>query len=197
MYQCFTHISKNQTTLKRRFLLYTLLILPWTIASGQKTSDIPFIVIKGRTVDESGIIIPQPGIYSFALHKGAAGNDAGAFSVNSTPGDTLFFTSGGYKPTLLVVPSDLTTGSYNSDVIMIKDTITINEVIVLPFRTYSEFKNTATQAKVVSPETENMISNIALVRQQLYYHLEATPGEGYRFTIQQMAYEAYTKGQLH
>jgi hypothetical protein len=164
---------------------------------GQKTSDIPYIVIKGRTLDESGISVPHPGIYSFTLHKGAAGNDAGAFSVNSTPGDTLFFTSTGYKPALLIVPSGLTAGSYNSDVIMVEDTIAIDDVIILPFRTYSEFKNTAAQPKAVSPETENMISNIALVRRQLYYHLEATPGESYRFTIQQMAYDAYTKGQLH
>ncbi|HPT22868.1 MAG TPA: hypothetical protein PLR88_13060 [Bacteroidales bacterium] len=181
----------------RRHLLYSFLIFPWIVASGQKASDIEYIVIKGRTLDESGVAVPQPGIYSFTLHRGAAGNDAGAFSVNSTPGDTLFFTSTGYKPTLLVVPFGLTTGSYTSDVIMVKDTIAIDDVIVLPFRSYSEFKNTATQPKVVSPETENMISNIALVRQQLYYHLEATPGEGYRFTIQQMAYNAYTKGQLH
>jgi len=174
-----------------------LLILPWTIASGQKASDIEYIVIKGRTLDESGMAVPQPGIYSFTLHRGAAGNDAGAFSVNSTPGDTLFFTSTGFKPTLLIIPSEMTAGNYSSDVIMVKDTIIIEDVIVLPFKTYSEFKNMATQPKTISPETENMISNIALVRQQLYYHLEATPGEGYRFTIQQMAYNAYTKGQLH
>jgi hypothetical protein len=170
--------------------------MPCTIASGQKNFDIPQIIINGRTLDESGKVVPQAGIYSFTLHRGAAGNDAGAFSVNSTPGDTLFFTSTGYKPTLLVVPSDMTSGIYNSDVIMVKDTITIDDVIVLPFRTYSEFKNAAAQPKVVSPETENMISNIALVRRQLYFHLEATPGEGYRFTIQQMTYDAYTKGQL-
>jgi len=174
-----------------------LLTLSWITANGQNTTDIKHIVISGRTLDESGIAVTLPGIYSFTLHRGAAGNDAGAFSVNSTPGDTLFFTSTGYKPTLLIIPSELTTGSYNSDVIMVKDTIAIDDVIVLPFRTYSEFKNTATQPKTISPETENMISNIALVRQQLYYHLEATPGEGYRFTIQQMAYNAYTKGQLH
>jgi len=166
-------------------------------ARGQITHDIKQIAINGRTVDEYGIVVPQTGIYSFTLHHGAAGDNAGRFSVNSTPGDTLFFTSTGYKPTLLVVPSDLTAGNYNSDVIMVKDTIIIDDVIVLPFRTYSEFKNTATQPKAISPETENMISNVALVRRQLYYHLEATPGEGYRFTIQQMALNAYTKGQLH
>lgn len=183
--------------MKRRHLLCTLVVLPWIVASGQKTDDMHNIKISGLTIDESGVAVPQAGIYSFKLHRGAASDDHGAFSIISTPGDTVLFTLAGFKPTLLTIPANLSSGNYTTEVTIVKDTITIEEVVVLPFKTYNEFKNAATEIKTKSPEIKNMDFNIALVRRQLYYHLEATPGEGYRFTIQQMAYNAYTKGQLH
>jgi hypothetical protein len=179
------------------YLVSAMLILAGIVALGQETDKTQYIKIEGVTLDESGSIVPQAGIYSFKLQRGAASNSQGIFSILSTPGDTVLFTLSGYKPTLLTVPPELSAGSYTTDVHIVRDTLTIEEVIVLPIKTYMVFKNVITQAKPMSPETENMNFNVALVRQQLWFNLGATPGEGYRFTMQQMANECYTKGQLH
>jgi hypothetical protein len=174
-----------------------LLTLTVMVVRGQEVDKMPGIKIGGLTLDESGVVVPQVGIYSFKFQSGSTSDSHGAFSIISTPGDTVLFTLQGYRPTLLTIPMDLPSTKYFTDVYIVKDTITIEEVTVFPFKTYIEFKEDVTKAKTISPETENMNFNISLVRQQLYYNLGATPGEGYRFTIQQMAYDAYTKGQLH
>jgi len=182
---------------KRKYLISVLLFLAGVVARGQATDKTQYIKIEGVTLDESGTVVPQAGIYSFKLQRGAASNSKGIFSILSTQGDTVLFTLQGYKPTLLIIPQELSSGSYETDVQIIRDTLTIEEVIVLPIKTYKEFKNVMTQAKPISPETENMIFNVALARKQLWFNLGATPGEGYRFTMQQMSNECYTKGQLH
>lgn len=174
-----------------------MLVLASVSVHGQATDKPQYIKIEGVTFDESGAAVPQTGIYSFKLQRGAASNSQGIFSVLSTAGDTVLFTLQGYKPTLLIIPQELSSGSYETDVQIVRDTLTIEEVIVLPIKTYKEFKNVMTHAKPVSPETENMIFNVALARKQLWFNLGATPGEGYRFTMQQMSNECYTKGQLH
>jgi len=179
------------------YLVSAMLILAGIVALGQETGKTQYIKIEGVTLDESGAIVPQAGIYSFKLQRGAASNSQGIFSILSTPGDTVLFTLTGYKPTLLTLPPGLSSGSYTTDVLIVRDTLIIEEVIVLPVKTYKEFKNVMTKAKVLTPETENMNFNVALVKKQLWYNLGATPGEGYRFTMQQMSNECYTKGQLH
>jgi hypothetical protein len=183
--------------LKRRNLLSLLLLFSAIVTKGQETDKTHYIKIDGLTLDEGNVVLPQTGIYSFKLQRGAASDSHGVFSIISMPGDTVLFTLPGCIPTLLIIPRELSLTNYTADVHIAKDTITIEEVIVLPWKTYNDFKKAATQTKTISPEIENMNFNIALVKQQLYYNLSATPGEGYRFTVQQMANEFYTKGQLH
>lgn len=166
------------------------------ITYGQDIDNRHYIQIDGMTLDESGSIVPNVGIYSFKLQRGSSSDTRGIFSVISTPGDTVFFTLPGYKPTLLTVPDKLDGINYITDVHIIKDTISIEEVVVLPWKTYSEFKKAVANAKTSSPDLENMHFNIALVKQQLNDDLHATPGQGYRYTMQQMSDNLYTRGQF-
>ncbi len=172
-----------------------MLITVFKIA-GQDIDNRQYIQIDGLTLDETGVIIPNVGIYSLSLNRGAASDGRGIFSIISTPGDTIIFTLPGFRATLLTIPPQLSSTNYITDVQIVRDTITIDEVIVLPWKTYSEFKKAVAGAKTTTPETEFMEYNIALVKQQLYDDLKATPGMGYRYTMQQMADNLYTRGQM-
>jgi len=173
------------------------LILSAITAQGQNAGKTQNLRICGITMERSGLILPRTGIYSFKLQKGAASDTSGNFQIMSIPGDTLLFTLSGYKPTLLIIPSEVSSVNNTTEVFMIRDTLTIQEVIILPFRTYTEFIEAAAKPKPLLPEAENMKTNVALVKKQLYFHPEATPGEAYRLTVQQIMFDAYTKGQLH
>ena len=155
-----------------------------------------FIQIDGLTADDKGYIVPDVSIYSKHLRRGAASDHRGIFSIISLPGDTIFFSAIGYKSTILTVPPSITGNHFITDVILVTDTIMIGEVLVLPWKTYSEFKRAVIENKPVDPLMENMEFNLALVEQQIWSDMRATPGEAYRYTMQQMSDNLYTRGQM-
>ena len=155
-----------------------------------------FIQIDGLTADDKGYIVPDVSIYSKHLRRGAASDHRGIFSIISLPGDTIFFSAIGYKSTILTVPPSITGNHFITDVILVTDTIMIGEVLVLPWKTYSEFKRAVIENKPVDPLIENMEFNLALVEQQIWSDMRATPGEAYRYTMQQMSDNLYTRGQM-
>ena len=163
---------------------------------GAQDGERKYIQIDGLTADENGFIVPDVSIYSKHLRRGAASDHRGIFSIISAAGDTVFFSAIGYKPTLLTIPLTATGDHYITDVIMVTDTIMIGEVLVLPWKTYSEFKRAVLENKQVDPLMENLAYNLAMVQQQIWSDMKPTPGEAYRFTMQQMSDNLYTRGQM-
>jgi hypothetical protein len=155
-----------------------------------------YIQIDGLTADELGNIVPDVSIFSKHLRRGAASDHRGIFSIISVPGDTIFFSAIGFKPTLLTVPGTAAGNHYITDVIMVTDTILIGEVIVLPWKTYSEFKRAVLENKPADPLIENMEYNLAMIQQQIWSDMTSTPGQAYRYTMQQMSDNLYTRGQM-
>ncbi len=177
-------------------VLVTSLLLFLTICRiSAQVENKKFIQIDGLTADEKGFLVPGVSIYSKDLRRGAASDHRGIFSIISTPGDTVFFSAVGYKSTLLTVPVTLTGTSYITDVKMISDTVIIEEVPILPWKTYSEFKRAVLENKPKDPLMENMAFNLALVEQQTWSDMRSTPGQGYRYTMQQVSDNLYTRGQ--
>lgn len=155
-----------------------------------------YIQIDGLTADELGNIVPDVSIYSKHLRRGAASDHRGIFSIISAPGDTVFFSAIGFKSTLLTIPNTAAGNHYITDVIMVTDTILIGEVLVLPWKTYSEFKRAVLENKPADPLMENMEHNLAMLQQQIWSDMTPTPGEAYRYTMQQMSDNLYTRGQM-
>lgn len=173
-----------------------LMLAGITAGASAQEQDKRFIQIDGLTADENGYIVPDVSIYSKHLRRGAASDRRGIFSIISIPGDTVFFSAIGYKSTILTVPESVSGTHFITDVLMVTDTILIGEVLVLPWKTYSEFKRAVLENKPVDPLLENMEYNLALVEQQIWSDMRATPGESYRYVMQQMSDNLYTRGQL-
>jgi hypothetical protein len=69
-------------------------------------------------------------------------------------------------------------------------------VLVLPWKTYSEFKRAVLENKPADPLMENMEYNLAMLQQQIWSDMSPTPGQAYRYTMQQMSDNLYTRGQM-
>ncbi|MGE5349591.1 MAG: hypothetical protein ACM3NP_09970 [Actinomycetota bacterium] len=181
--------------MKRFLVICVMLAFPvsWLSAQGGERK---YIQIDGLTADERGFIVPDVSIYSKHLRRGAASDHRGIFSIISAPGDTVFFSAVGYKPTLLTIPVTAVADHYITDVIMVTDTIQIGEVLVLPWKTYSEFKRAVLENKPADPLMDNLAYNLAMVQQQIWSDMTPTAGEAYRYTMQQMSDNLYTRGQL-
>ncbi|MDX9773967.1 MAG: carboxypeptidase-like regulatory domain-containing protein [Bacteroidales bacterium] len=180
----------------KRFLVICVILLIVVANLFAQNAQSSFIQIDGLTADEQGYIVPDVSIYSKHLRRGAASDHRGIFSIISIPGDTVFFSAIGYKSTLLTIPVTISGNHYITDVMMVTDTIMIGEVLVLPWKTYSEFKRAVLENKTIDPLIANMEYNLALIEQQVWSDMRPTPGQAYRYTMQQMSDNLYTRGQM-
>ena len=123
-------------------------------------------------------------IISRIMRNGTETDENGIFSLISSPGDTLLFTTIGYKPGIFVLPDDLTYPRYSIDVEMQMDTINIGSVLVLPWNTYGEFVQAVIEyAPPQQQLTLNMEANLAIIERQIYSDMKVSPDMGYRYAM--------------
>ncbi|MBI5008266.1 MAG: hypothetical protein HZB98_01130, partial [Bacteroidia bacterium] len=97
-----------------------------------------------------------------------------------------------------IIPPDYG-GSYaNVDIRLEFDTVRIEGVNILPWRTYSEFIRDITQDKPLDPIIENMNDNLASIYVALQNDLglKISPEAGYHYVVQQDFNAHATKNQF-
>jgi hypothetical protein len=170
-------------------ILYTIsfLIISSLITLGQIAENERFFQISGIITDEFNNTISNVGVISFKLKRGALSEKTGIYSITSTPGDTILFKALGFKKKLVVIPMIYTGRRYNADIVLSTDTIPIENVVVMPWKSYNEFIKAMTSPTPVDPEIKNMIDNLASVKSavQNTTDVRITPEAGYRYAMQQ------------
>jgi len=73
-------------------------------------------------------------------YRGTISDYNGFFSFVSQVGDTLEFSAIGYKKSRYVVPDSLVSDRYSIIKIMTRDTILLQETVIYPWPTKSQFK---------------------------------------------------------
>ena len=56
---------------------------------------------------------------------------------------------------------------FTKDIVLPFDTITIKDVVILPWKTYEEFKRDMLTEEPVKPEIKNMYDNLAALQQSI------------------------------
>jgi hypothetical protein len=175
--------------------IYTIILLVLTISAlnGQD-----YIQVSGIISDEANRLVSGAAIISKKLKKGTVSELYGIYSITSTPGDTIFFRALGYKRYHTVIPSDYAGRHANVDIRLEFDTVRIDGVNILPWRTYSEFIRDITQDKPLDPIIENMNDNLASIYVALQNDLglKISPEAGYHYVVQQDFNAHATKNQF-
>lgn len=175
--------------------LYTIILLVLTISAlnGQD-----YIQVSGIISDEANRLVSGAAIISKKLKKGTVSEGYGIYSITSTPGDTIFFRALGYKRYHTIIPSDYSGRYANVDIRLEFDTVRIEGVNILPWRTYSEFIRDITQDKPLDPIIENMNDNLASIYVALQNDLDLkiSPEAGYHYVVQQDFNAHATKNQF-
>jgi hypothetical protein len=158
---------------------------------------------KQDLIQLSGVIrneLLQPLQFTHILitnqHRGTISDQKGMFSFIVEPYDTVLFSSVGYKRVGLIIPDTLKTFHLELDIYMETDTILIEEVIILPWKTYEEFKEAFLALELPDNNMNRAYKNIALIKTQLYYSGTPDPGMNYKYFLQDQYNELYTKGQM-
>ena len=188
-------ITKTRLT---RFL-YTIIVffLPVFLLSGQTRETEFFFQVSGIITDEENNVLPNVGVVSLKLRRGTLSEKTGIYSITSTPGDTIFFRALGFKKKLVILPRDFQGRHFSLDVTLSLDTIPIDNVVVMPWKSYSEFIKDMSTPSPLEPEIENMNRNIASISDAVSSTVDVkiTPEAGYRYAMQQSFKTMSTRSQ--
>jgi len=156
-----------------------------------------FFQVSGIIADEDNNPMANVGVVSIKLKRGTLSERTGIYSITSTPGDTIFFRALGFKRKLVILPDDFVGRHFSLDVKLSLDTIPIDNVVVMPWKSYSEFIKDMSTPSPLGPEIENMNRNLATIEEAISNTVDVkiTPEAGYRYAMQQQFRNNITRGQ--
>lgn len=135
-------LNKQQNINYRLSVLFLLVGI--FIANDQIAQDIPdnLIVLNGRVLSSDSLLpLHNTHIISKFNHWGSISDDEGRFKMYVSKYDSVLFTTVGYSMKILYIDDAVI--NYQGDdfkILMNKDTVMINEVIIRAFYDYETFK---------------------------------------------------------
>jgi len=179
------------------FHIVVLAVFPLCFIQGQTQERERFIQVTGIIFDESDKPVSNAGVISTKLRRGSLSDRSGIYSIISMPGDTLLYRALGFKISMVTVPRSFEGRHLSIDVVLYGDTIKIDDVVILPWRSYEEFKREITEPRPVDPEIANMNENLASIYSSIANSQGVTvsPEAGFRYAMEQNFSALATKNQ--
>ena len=98
-------------------------------------------IFSGKVMSSDSLIaIPNAHVISKFNHWGTISNDEGEFKMYASKFDSLLITSVGFRPLILRIEDSVVNTGEAYGILMERDTISINEVIIRAFWDYQTFK---------------------------------------------------------
>lgn len=184
--------------LNRIYYTAILLLLLFSPLHSQTSSPERFVQVSGIISDITNRPVSGVAIISKKLRRGAISERTGIYSITSVPGDTIFYRALGFKRYHTVIPPSYESRHCMVDIMLELDTIPIEEVTILPWKTYNEFIKEMTREKPADPLIENMNENIASVYVAVTNQtgVSITPEAGYRYAMDQNFNAMATRNQF-
>ncbi len=180
--------------MKRSLLIAIAGLMLCNIACGQREK---LIQLSGVVRNEYLQPIQFAHIVIQNKNRGTISDMHGMFSFVVEPHDTVSFTAVGLKRVALVIPDTLTRYHLSVDIYMETDTIWIEEVIILPWKTYEEFREAFLSLELPDNDMKRAYRNIALIKTQMLYPSEKPdPEMNYQYMLKEQYNQLYTKGQI-
>ncbi len=155
------------------------------------------IQLSGVVRNDSLKSLPFSTIAVINTGRGTASDFWGYFSIAVHSGDTIQFSSVGFKKQVYVVPAGLEGTHQSHDVVLITDTIMLAEATVFPWSTYDQFLKAVIDLELADEDMENARKNIKMMQRQLIddvYQVDASLN--YKYYMNQKYNQAYTAGQF-
>ena len=148
------------------------------------------------TADSSAQVIPNANVLVKNRNIGTISSGEGFFSFAALPGDTIVFSTIGFKKETLVIPDTLKQKDYLVRVVMQRDTTILEEVTLYPWPSKDRFKDAFLATRI--PTTENDIAMRNLAVQELKTRAAAmgySPEEIQDYVVQMQARDIYNYGR--
>jgi hypothetical protein len=165
---------------------------------GQVSSTERFVQVSGIITDINDKPVSGVAVISRKLHRGTLSERTGIYSITSVPGDTIFFRALGFKRYHTIIPPSYEDRHCMVDIMLELDTIPIEEVTILPWKSYNEFIKDMTKEKPSDPLIENMNENMASIYVAVSNQsgVRISPEAGYRYAMEQNFNAMATRNQF-
>jgi len=179
-----------------RLLVLILFFSLTAISIYPQSSDL--IQIKGMVVNSNKEPLPFVHILITNKARGTISKGDGEFSFFTEKGDTVLFSSMGYKRAQKIIPHFINERIYYMVVVLFPDTILISETLILPWKTYNEFKDAVITVKLPEDDYDRASKNLALMElQQILYpdEMPIASGAAHRLFMYDYYDKLYYRGQ--
>ena len=182
--------------MKNLFYLFSVFLF-FLHLNGQAQKREEFIQFSGVVVSQDSLKpIPYCSIIDKITKRGTTSDYFGYFSFVANKGDTIQFSSIGYKKTLFTIPDTLSTNKYSLIQRMFEDTILLKTAVIYPWPSKEQFAKAFVETKIPNDDYQRAMSNLS--RAQLNERMQFTPMDGalnFKWEQQQIQSKLYYAGQ--
>ena len=165
-----------------------------------QTSDSAVVQLSGQIfTDMDGELKPVPNVSVYIKHtnRGTYSDLQGFFSIVGREGETVVFSSVGFKTVEFVIPDTLNKNRYSMIQLMTRDTINLPETVIYPWPSRKRFKIEFLAMDVTEELQERAFENLA--EKALAQMREYLPPDGKETTdlyLKQQSQSYYSEGQI-
>mgnify|MGYP006289087349 CR=1 FL=1 len=179
----------------KHIIITVLLITANLLVFPQENDEV--VQLSGFVRNDSLKPIPLVHVYVYHKARGTISDFRGYYSLAVEQGDTIVFSSLGYKTRKFIVPDTLTEDKYHFDVKIISDTILLKEAVVYPYMTYEQFKEAFVSVDIPDDDYERAQNNMDLIEKQIKYaELPPDPELAYNQYMHRHYQSLYYAGQF-
>lgn len=184
--------------MNKSFYITLLLILYGSDLPGQENERERYVQLSGFITDVSDRPVEGVTIISRKLRKAAVSERSGIYSITTMPGDTVFFRALGFKRYHTIIPESYEQRYCKVDITLEIDTIQIEAINILPWKSYNEFLKDMTKEKPIDPIVENMNDNLASIYVAVANQtgVKISSATGYRYAMEQNFSAMSTRNQM-
>lgn len=200
IFSCIIALLKELKSIMRKlFIVFLLLQLGLTVnAQKEKKEDSLRLVQFSGVIVSSDSLRPLPfvNVYDHISRRGTTSDYFGYFSFVAEKGDTVMFSSVGYKRSSFVIPDTLTSDRYSMIHLMQEDTIQLATKNVYPWPSREQFAEAFVNTDIPSDALYRAQQNLS--NEQLALIAERMPVSGsttYKWDQQQRQTQLYYNGQ--
>jgi hypothetical protein len=140
--------------------------------------------------------IPFTNIVDQNTGHGTISDYFGYFSFVARKGDSILFSSMGFKKSIFIIPDTITNNRYTMFQVMNSDTIYLSETVIYPWPTKEQFKDAFLNMQI--PDDDLVIARKNLEKSEMAARADAMPmnsSMNYRYYVDQRIDKLYYAGQ--
>jgi hypothetical protein len=186
---------------KRHFIFFIFLsflfILNWETSQAQETRPPKAIQLSGLIVTgDSLMAVPFATVFHKRSLRGSVSDFRGFFSFVAREGDTIRFSSIGYKDVYYRIPDTLSANRYSIIQLMTQDTIHLAETIIYPWPTREQFKIAFLNTQIPDDDYDRAIKNLARAEmKERFAQMGMDGSQNFKNYMQQYNNKLYYQGQ--